>query len=70
MADFELLVRGPEDEAVGRVDLECDDVAEAMRLAASLVSPYGHELLVDGRFLGRFEAGWGDHLDDDELEEA
>jgi hypothetical protein len=70
VADFELLVRGPESEPVARVELDCDDVGEATRLAASVISPYGHELLEDGRFLGRFEAGWGDHLDEDAPQDA
>lgn len=63
MSDFHLLIRGPGDEPVGRVDLDCEDEQEAMEVAANVISPYGHELRDDGRFLGRFEASWGEHLE-------
>ena len=61
---------GPEAGSVGQVELDCDDLDEARELAANLISPLGHELLADGRFVARFEARWGEHLDDDEFEDA
>ncbi|HEY8616700.1 hypothetical protein [Phenylobacterium sp.] len=70
MADFEIRVLGAHSATVARVALDCETLAEAKDLAANLISPHGHQLLADGRFAGQFEPGWGDHLDEDSLEDA
>ena len=70
MPDFEIRVLGALSETVARVALDCETLAEAKDLAANLISPHGHQLLADGRFVSRFESGWGEHLEDDSLEDA
>jgi hypothetical protein len=66
MPEFHLLLSGPDQQPVARLDLDCEDEQEAMRIAASVISPHGHELLEGNRFLGRFDPTWGEHLEEED----
>jgi hypothetical protein len=57
MSDYSLYVVGEDGAFDGLVELDCADDAEALRIAFGAVSPFGHELWREGRFLGWFEAG-------------
>jgi hypothetical protein len=52
---YHLRIAGPDDEDFGVLDLECDDDAEAIRLAARAQSPHGHSLWRGAHLLGWFE---------------
>ena len=66
MSDYHLLISGPDLAAVAGLELDCEDEQTAMQIAASLASPYGHDLLHGGRFIGRFDPGWGELLEREE----
>lgn len=53
---FWLVVYGPDAAPVGEASLDCEDSQEAVIMAFSTASPYGHDLLSGNGFLGRFEA--------------
>jgi hypothetical protein len=61
MSDYSLYVVGEDGAFEGLVELECEDDAEALRIAFGAISPFGHELWQDDRFLGWFEAGGRTH---------
>lgn len=53
---FWLVVYGPDAAPVGEASLDCSDARQAVMIAFSTASPFGHDLLSDRGFLGRFEA--------------
>jgi len=59
MADYRMRVRGPGGLFGADVALDCETDDQALVIAWSVESPYGHEVRSDGRLLGMFEAGWG-----------
>lgn len=63
MSDYHLLISGPDLAAVACLEIDCEDERTAMEIAASIASPYGHDLLQGGRFIGRFNPGWGELLE-------
>lgn len=50
------------------MDLDCEDDPEALQAAVAIVSPFGHELWSDDRFMARFEPNWGEHLEAEPIE--
>lgn len=54
-SDYWLVVLGPDAEAMARAWLNCSDPAEAVAIACTTQSPFGHELWSSGGFIGRFE---------------
>jgi len=59
MTEYRVRVRGPGGIWGGNVVLDCDTDAQAISLASSIESPFGHDLCAGERFLCAFEASWG-----------
>lgn len=54
-AGYWLVVFGPDAQAVGRAQLNCETDQEAQVVAFCTASPFGHELWSEHGFLGKFE---------------
>ncbi len=50
-----LVVLGPDAQALGRAQLNCETDQEAQVVAFCTASPFGHELWSERGFLGKFE---------------
>lgn len=54
-SSFWLVVHGPDAAPLGEAPLNCGDPRQAVIVAFSTASPFGHDLLSEDGFLGRFE---------------
>jgi hypothetical protein len=63
MSDFHLLIMGADLAPRASLQLDCDDAAEAMEIALSVISPYGHALFEGDEFMARFDRAWSAHLE-------
>jgi hypothetical protein len=59
MPDYRVQVRGIGGLLGGAVELDCETDDQALVIAWSIESPYGHAVCAGDRLLGVFEAGWG-----------
>lgn len=59
MSEYRVRVRGPGGIWGGNVGLDCETDAQAISLASSIDSPFGHDVCDGERFLCAFEANWG-----------
>jgi hypothetical protein len=60
-----IVVLGPDDKAMGRAQISCDNDHEAAVMAFCTSSPFGHELWSERGFLGRFETALSIEKDPD-----
>lgn len=56
MEGYRAYILGPDGAVQNRIDLSCDNDAEAIRLAEQLVDVYDVELWQLGRLVGKFTA--------------
>ncbi|CAN7619370.1 hypothetical protein LJR164_004560 [Phenylobacterium sp. LjRoot164] len=53
--EYWIVVLGPDGRGLGRTKLNCSTTVEAVAMACTTQSPFGHELWSTGGFIGRFE---------------
>lgn len=56
MEGYRAYILGPDGHVQDRVDIECNDEAEAIRLTKQLANLHGVELWQLGRFVAKFTA--------------